>query len=570
MSRIRKHESIKSSNKKTWLVGPYIRLSKDDGNEESLSITNQKKIILEYLKREFDEPYEIIDWYIDDGISGTTGDERVEFQRAISDMKIGKINCIPCKTLSRAFRNYADQGYYLEQVFPTYNLRFISIGSPKVDTYLDPHAVVDGMELPINGLMNDRYAAKTSLDVRRTLDMKRRNGEYIGAFAPYGLKKDPENKNHLVIDDDVASVVRDIFHWRGNLGMGKNAIVKKLNKLGIPNPTAYKQSKGFNCHNSQRNTGLWSLITVNRILENEMYIGNMVQGKHKIISYKVHKQIAVDEEDWYVVEGTHDAVVDKELFEKVREMNTRDTRVAPGNKKLYLLSGFMRCADCNAGMRRKSTKRKKKDGTETIHTYYICSTRAINGTEFCKQNNMNEKLITEVVLKAIQLQINLVEDMANAIVEINKKVVADHNALKLTKQYKDKQDEHQKLINAIDSLYLDWKSGDITKSDYARMKVSFEEKAESIQVIITHLEKELKALEDGINDENNIYIESFLKYKNVKSLYRTLLMDLVDKIYISQGEKVTIKFRFEEQFKNTVELIENKLDNCMSNAIKGS
>ena len=137
MLRIKKRESIKE---KVWLVGPYIRLSKDDGNDESLSVTNQKKMIMEYFEREFEEPHEIVDWYIDDGISGTTGDERVEFQRAVNDMKSGKINCLPCKTLSRAFRNYADQGYYLEQVFPTYNLRFISIGSPKVDTYLDPDA----------------------------------------------------------------------------------------------------------------------------------------------------------------------------------------------------------------------------------------------------------------------------------------------------------------------------------------------------------------------------------------------------------------------------------------------
>ena len=546
MPRIKNRKSTKG---KVWQVGPYIRLSKDDGNDESLSVTNQKKIIIEYFEREFEEPYEIIDWYIDDGISGTTGDERTEFQRAINDMKSGKINCIPCKTLSRAFRNYADQGHYLEEVFPTYNLRFISIGSPKVDTYLDPDAIIDGMELPINGLMNDRYAAKTSQDVRRTFDMKRRRGEFIGAFAPYGLAKDPENKNKLIIDEEVAPIIRDIFHWRGNQGMSKNSIVKQLNRLGILNPTAYKQSKGFN-YNIKKNDGLWSPKTITKILENEMYIGNMVQGKQKVISYKVHKKIDTNEEDWYIVKDTHEPIIDHELFEKVRKLNLRETRVAPGKRDVYLLSGFMYCTDCDRGMRRKTSKSKLRNGTTVTHVYYDCSTRATKGVQFCKRNSIREELINEIILKAIQLQINYIVDMSYVITEIKKQAFTNHQSSRLELQYSDKKEELEKLMNAIDDLYLDWKSGDITKTDYLRMKANFEKKSQAIREVIVNIEKEVKLLSTGV-DEDNPHLQTFLKHQNIKTLDRTLLTELIDKIYITEGKELTIAFKFHSQRKMT-------------------
>ena len=151
-----------------WRVGLYIRLSRDDGREESLSVQNQRKILLDYLEHEFQGQWELAGIYVDDGLTGTD-DSRESFQRMIGDMKAGKLNCIVCKTLSRAFRNYADQGYFLEEVFPRYRTRFISLGSPRVDSFLDPEAVQMGLEIPINGILNDRYAAKTSADVRRTL-----------------------------------------------------------------------------------------------------------------------------------------------------------------------------------------------------------------------------------------------------------------------------------------------------------------------------------------------------------------------------------------------------------------
>ena len=178
------------------------------------------------------------------------------------------------------FRNYSDQGYFLEKIFPMHKTRFITVSDPKIDSYLHPEALL-GLEIPINGLMNDRFAAKTSFDVRATFATKRRKGEFIGAFAPYGYKKASENKNALVIDEEAAKVVQTIFQWFVYEGMSKNGIARRLNELGIVNPTAYKKSKGlnFSCPHTGKNDGLWSPGSVSSILKNQMYTGTMVQGK---------------------------------------------------------------------------------------------------------------------------------------------------------------------------------------------------------------------------------------------------------------------------------------------------
>ncbi|MBR3752557.1 MAG: recombinase family protein, partial [Ruminiclostridium sp.] len=248
-----------------WRVGLYIRLSREDGRQESLSVQNQRKILLDFLETDFTGRWELAGEYIDDGLTGTD-DSREGFQTLIGHVRAGRVNCVLCKTLSRAFRNYADQGYFLEEFFPRHRTRFIALGSPRVDSFLDPEAVQTGLEIPINGILNDRYAARTSADVRRTLDMKRRRGEFIGSFAPYGYAKDPNDKNRLIPDPEAAKVVEEIFLWYTQ-GLGKGAIAARLNDRGTPNPTAYKVRQGLSVFR-QKNDGLWSAMTVDRILSN--------------------------------------------------------------------------------------------------------------------------------------------------------------------------------------------------------------------------------------------------------------------------------------------------------------
>ena len=226
-------ETIKSKYK-VWRIAIYIRLSREDARcfDESESVTNQRKIIEDHIASFSDgDEYIIVDEYVDDGISGTTDDERDDFQRMLADIKRGRINCVIVKDLARSFRNYSDQGYYLDDWFPRYNVRFISLYHQPLDSYKEPQNM-RSIAVPIQGVLNENHCAETSDKVREVFDMKRRNGKHIGSFAPYGYLKDPDDKNALIIDEEAADIVRDIF-TKFLEGMSKNAIVHDLNEHGI-------------------------------------------------------------------------------------------------------------------------------------------------------------------------------------------------------------------------------------------------------------------------------------------------------------------------------------------------
>lgn len=558
MPRSRKSQMSRLTNNRTiWKVAVYIRLSREDGNDESLSVINQKKILKEYLEEMFEDEYVLVDFYVDDGLTGTD-DERESFQRMIKDVKQGKVNCIICKTLARAFRNYSDQGYFLEEFLPLYRTRFICLGSPKFDTYLNPEAITDGLDVPITGLMNDRYAARASADIRRTFNTKRRNGEFIGAFAPYGYKKSPDNKNKLIIDEEAAQVIRDIFRWRVEEGINKLGIVRRLNELGTLTPTKYKHSKGLMLKNPNldKQDGMWSMNTICTILKNRMYIGDMVQGRQRVISYKVHKTICTPENEWFIVENTHEAIIDKDTYLKAQELDQRDIRMSPKGRNVYLFSGFLRCADCKRSMTKKTNKNKLNDGTVKEYNYYICSTYALKSKFKCSRHSIKLEILEEAVLKAIQIQIAMVENMSEVISEINKQATIVNQSLRLKKQLNEKQKELEKIICVTDNLYMDWKSEEISRNEYARMKSRFEIKAEEIRRIISNIEAEIQSSSKGVGD-NDPYLKTFLKYKNIKELNRGILIELIDAIYIHENNEITIQFKFADQYKRLKEFIKD-------------
>lgn len=548
ITETQKQESTKAFE---WKIGIYIRLSKEDfrNNDESESVTNQRKINLEFVEEKFcNEKYIIYDIYVDDGRSGTTEDTRPDFQRLSKDIREGNVNCVVCKTLARAFRNYADQGKFLEQYLPTYGCRFIAFGNPYVDTFANPDCT-QNMEIPINGLMNDRYAARTSEDVRKTFRTKRNNGEFIGAFAPYGYLKNPENKSAFIIDEEAAEIVKEIFEKYLD-GISKLSIVRYLNDHSIPCPTVYKQRKlGMkyqNPHSDPTKNPLWSERTVGEILKNRMYCGDMVQGRYRIKSYKVHIQEQVPEDEWFIKENTHEPIIDRETFDKVQRLLQKDTRTSPKKNTLYLFSGFLRCADCKKAMVRSEVKG---------HVYYYCSTYKSRSKNACTKHTIQHKRLETAVLFAIQQYVYLAIDYTNTIEQINRAPIVKSEDKKLLEAITQKERELTKVIRYKQAIYQDWKDNEISQNDYRRMREDYEEQEKEISAIIKKLQDERAEQENGVDTENP-FLVAFRKYENITTLSREVLIELVDSITVYEGGNISIVLRFADELRRVQDFIE--------------
>lgn len=320
-------------------------------------------------------------------------------QRSIQDIENRKINCIIVKDLSRFGRNYIETGRYLERIFPFMGVRFIAIN----DHYDSAEENDDKgrILIPFNNLINDTYCRDISMRVRSHLDVKRKEGQFIGSFAGYGYQKDPKDKNHLIIDEYAAGIVQEIFKQKLN-GMSSQRIASHLNELGVLPPNEYKRANGFNytCGFQAGLNQKWTVVSVNRILKNESYTGTLIQGKRRKINYKVKKSHDVGSENWIRVEDAHDAIISKGEFQQVQQLLELDTRTAPSQTTVYPLSGFLRCADCGQNMiRRTVTKNGKK------YQYYHCSTYKNGGG--CTPHMINSEKLTESVLAAIRHQVTL-------------------------------------------------------------------------------------------------------------------------------------------------------------------
>ena len=404
-------------------------------------------------------------------------------------------------------------------------------------------------------LINELYARDISQKVNSGLKTLRSAGKFVGALAPYGYNKSPQDKHQLVVDPPAAEVIRNIFQWLLD-GWSDCQIVYHLNQQGIPSPGQYRYEQGLLKHERYENCGPWNRTAIKRLVRNRVYAGDMVQGKQRVISYKVHKAIATPESEWFIVENTHEPIIDKVTFEMAQSLSQRDTRTAPTKRNVYLFSGFLRCADCDKSMTKKTNKKNMANGETKEYTYYVCSTYALKNKDKCSRHSISLEDLTEAVLNAIQVQISLVCNMAEVITEINKQEAVCNQSLRLTKQLQTKEHELEKITNVIDNLYMDWKCGEITRAEYVRMKAKFEAKADSMKNAIVNLKAEIELSSKGVGN-NDPYLQMFLKHKNITELNRGILAELIDTIYIHENNEITIKFNFADQHKRLLDFISN-------------
>ena len=329
---------LEISNPMDYHVALYIRLSKEDENEgPSQSVQNQESLLREFVQQ---HRLSVFDTYVDDGWSGTSFD-RPSFQRMIGDIETKKVNMVITKDLSRLGRDYIMTGHYMERYFPEHRVRYISL-LDGIDTGVDSTA---NDITPFRAIMNDMYAKDISKKIKSVKRDKQRKGQFIGGKPMYGYKMHPTEKNKIVIDEEAAPVVRRIFALALS-GISCRKIATTLNEEGVPTPATYC---GWKVGNPGPYTGLWSSERISEMLKNETYIGNMVQGRMVKISYKSKKCLRQSPENWVVVEGTHEPIIDPETFQKVL-MLVNSRKHTRSRTYDFLLKGLIFCHECGSPM----------------------------------------------------------------------------------------------------------------------------------------------------------------------------------------------------------------------------
>lgn len=530
---------------KIWNVGAYGRLSRDDGDKaESESIGSQKEIIRDFLKDKKDMV--IRQEYVDDGYSGVNF-ERPGFKKMMEDIKAKKINCIVCKDLSRFARNYIDSGRYLEKIFPFMGVRFIAIND-NYDSFGE-RSQADSLIVPFKNLINDAYCKDISMKIRSQLDIKRKMGDFIGAFTPYGYKKDPANKNKLLVDEYAAQVVEMIFRLRLQ-GISNSKIADKLNDMGVLSPMEYKRSQGQRYESGFRanEKALWNAVPIYRILTNEVYIGTLTQHKRGTPNYKVKKELHYEKEDWIVVENSHEGIINQMDFDTVQSLLQRDIRTAPDHETVYLFSGFVRCGDCNQNMVRKTVPSHGKK-----YVYYVCSTHKAG--QGCSQHSFSEKKLNKIVLGLIQdhiQQICKIEEVLSFIAGLpeNQRRIFNYDA-QLTKLNEEIEHFHDLKLN----LYSDMADGILNKEEYLEFRDGYERKIQARQRALIQLEEERgQAVEQG--ERHVLWIELFKQYENITELQRSVIVNLIEKIVIYDATHIEVFFRYQDQLNSTMNYIE--------------
>ncbi len=499
-------------------VAIYCRLSEEDRNklsetDDSNSIQNQKSMLLQYS---MEQEWEVFNIYSDDDYTGSDRN-RPEFNRLLQDAEHHRFDIVLCKTQSRFTRELELVEKYIHGLFPVWGIRFISI----VDN-ADTANKGNKKSRQINGLVNEWYLEDMSENIRSVLTNRRRNGFHIGAFALYGYKKDPDRKGHLIVDQEAAAIVREVFVLFSQ-GYGKTAIARILNDRGVPNPTEYKRLHGLRYQQAKRkNSTLWRYSAIADMLKNEMYIGNMVQGRYGSVSYKTKQNKPRPKSEWYRVEGTHEAIIDRELWDQVQNIIAQ--RAKPFHVgTVGLFARKVRCASCSCTMR--SSKNRGRH-------YLRCSSRYA-AKDACIGSFISveklEKMVTDELnhLSAEYLD----QDELEQALQLYDGLPAQKRRLEdsLT-SYEKKAEEYAK---GIQELYFDKVKGVITEQDYVEMSRNFSAEKERLELLIKNGRRQLSELdarmEDG--DDRKALIK---RYTHLDHLTREMVEAFVDCISVGK------------------------------------
>ena len=520
--------SSQQDNRK-YKTALYLRLSKDDDvGGESASITTQRSILQEYAKT---HGLTVADEYIDDGFSGTNY-SRPGFQRMITDIEAGKINCVITKDLSRLGRNSARTSDLLDEYFPSHGVRYISV----IDGYDSLHLTSGvAMTTPLVMAVHEMYARDISNKIRTSFQTKMENGQYIGSFAPYGYKKDEEhgNKNHLVVDCQVAHIVQKIFTLAAD-GQTPGAIADYLNRQGVSTPAVYRcTAKPYLNITPGSSRKEWTSSIVCKMLRNQVYLGHTIQGKTTKVSFKSKASRTRHRDEWIVVENTHEAIISEEAFRLARTRSV--SRRSPPSKGFEnVFSGIAKCAACGRNM--TTTPSRKKGATYNL----CCGGYKTYGAAECSNHFIDYDFLYDAVLQELKGWLALTSVEKEAIIKELEQEQArtqpgDNGVLHALTGMEDRAREISALMK---KLYEDRAFERITDPIYKRMFADYEAELELIEKSIS----EMKKRGDSGQSVQDSYREVYAlldEMTEIKTLTKPLLRKLIDRIEVEQGKYIT-------------------------------
>lgn len=518
-----------------YKAAAYLRLSSEDGDKaESESIGNQRTLIKEFINKK--PEITMTEEYVDDGYSGTSYD-RPGFKRMIEDIKAGKINCVVVKDLSRLGRNYIETGKYIEKIFPFLGVRFIAIN----DSY-DSADVTDDtgqIIIPFKNLINDAYCRDISMKIKSQFDVKRREGKFIGSFTPYGYKKDPNDKNHLIVDEYAAGIVREIFRMRLE-GYSQKSIANHLNELGVLTPAEYKRkcgeryTFGFHAGSSPK----WEAQTVRYILANEMYIGTMVQGKYRKVSYKVKACKPLPKEEWTRVENCHEPIIPASVFETAQRLAQMDVKTPKCQETEYPFSGLVECGDCGNNMIHGANRSRGKQ-----YPFLACATYV--ATKKCSSHFIRVEKLEKIVLGAINGQAEALIESEQIIEQLEHRMP---EAGFLDTQIAALADEARRYHDLKQKAYVDMLDGTLSREEYSALAARFATKAADAENRQQELLKKKHRMEQEKGRPKK-WLEDFKKCKGIFQLDRQTMLSLVEKIIVYSTDNIEIVFVHGDEIK---------------------
>lgn len=455
----------------------YCRLSEEDRNkaaptDDSESIQNQKSMLIQYA---MDRGWEIYHLYSDDDYTGADR-SRPAFNQLLADAEAGRFDIVLCKTQSRFTRELELVEKYLHGLFPLWGVRFISI----VDG-ADTQQKGNKKARQINGLINEWYLEDLSENIRSVLTSRRKNGYHIGSFAPYGYRKDPCQKGRLLVDPEAAAVVKEVFALYAQ-GVGKTAIARTLNDRGVPNPTEYKRQQGLRYRPPATRTGtLWSYYGISAMLTNETYIGNLVQGKYGSLSYKTKENRPLPRSEWIRVEGTHEAIIGRELWDRVQGLLGQKAKPFAGGA-IGLFAKKVVCLHCGCTMRSSKSR----------GLYYLkCTTRSL-AKDACAGAFVSVNTLEQAVLRELRGILEVYLDREELARQVEPEEASPDLGSRLCRDRKVYEKKLADYHKAVEELYLDKVRGWVTQEEYRLLMAGFRKEKERLQQLVWALEEEAR------------------------------------------------------------------------------